>query len=216
MNLQEFKFKRNGKKNTVIIEPDSDSDTNSELDDNTEDGVSNTQFSNTRNTICSFDHCIVNETSNAQCQDPIHLNIHNELYENNDDDDDDIASHSDNELMPGRDTPYSPPLSDDDDIASHSDNELVPGRDTPYSPPLSDDDDIASHSDNELMPGRDTPYSLPLSEKIKEYDSDATDNDLDGQGPEIIPCTQGQEQYNISYLCRNETFSSAEDDEACR
>ena len=57
MNRQEFKFKRNGKKNTVIIEPDSDSDTNSELDDNTEDGVSNPK--------CSFNHCVVNEISNA-------------------------------------------------------------------------------------------------------------------------------------------------------
>ena len=126
-------------------------------------------------------------TSNAQYQDPIHLNIDNELYENND---------------------------DDEDIASHSDNELLPGRDTPYSPPLSDNDE------HELLPGRDTPYSPTISEKIDEYDSDANDNDLDGQGPEIIPCTEGQEQYNISYLCRNETFSStsnidepAEDDD---
>ena len=59
---------------------ESDSDTNSVLDDtvlqndntitvtfsiNTKNGVSNTQFSNTSNSICSFDLCIINETSNA-------------------------------------------------------------------------------------------------------------------------------------------------------
>ena len=149
MSREEFRFKSNGKKTTVIIEPDSDNDTNdtnSEIDD----------------TICSFDHCIVNETSNAQCQNPIHLNIDNELYENNDDDDDDIASHSDNELLP-----------------------------------LSDNDE------HELLPGRDTPYSQTISEEIDEYDSDATDIDLDGQSPEILQCTEGQEQSNISNLFKN-------------
>ena len=107
MSRWEYKYKNNGLKCTVTIEPDSDSDTNNELDDNTEDGVSNPK--------CSFNHCIFNETSNAQCQDPIHLTIHYR-YENNYDDDDDIAALSDNELiLPGRDTPYSPPVSDDDD-----------------------------------------------------------------------------------------------------
>ena len=97
MSLREYKYINIGLKFIVIIETDSDSDTNNELDDNTEDGVSNPK--------CSFNHCIFNETSNAQCQDPIHLTIHHR-YENNYDDNDEIAALSDTELLlPGRDTP---------------------------------------------------------------------------------------------------------------
>ena len=76
-----------------------------------------------------------------------------------------------------------------DYIAGLSDLELIlPGRDIPHSLPVNDDDDIAS---------------LPLSEQIEEYDSDATDSDLDGQSPEILQCTEGQNQSNISNLFKN-------------